>query len=263
MILKNKHFFKYTLVIIAMLSITQFFGLAKAEKSYPYMPRQINLSGNIINFAMPENFSREFPADDLVENYDLSKVKVDHPVELLRRWWDFSDNSFFKKDVGTMMMTIHIYENRDVSSDISNPLGFVHSLLTEMEKRDKDENTGRSDEEKVFFPSFYNSFFERIYSNQRWFSGGGSNEEYTQVAFHLWKQISEKYFIGVEFHFAPNNRIPMRQFIDEYCRNMLEKIMSTFDVIYSENNPIKAKLEANSHLKLDKLVEELGQKQLQ
>ena len=263
MILNNKLLTKYILVII-MLSITQFFGLAKAEKSYPYMPRQINLSGNIINFSMPENFSKDFPADDLIESYDLSKVKVGKPVELLRRWWDFSGNSFFKKNIGTMMMTIHVYESIDTTRDISNPLDFAGVIMSEMEVRFEDENKNRANSEIVHFPKdYYLSYIERVYNHQRWLRAGSGNENDSQAVFHYWKPLSEKQYILVEFHFAPNNRVPMRQFIDEYCRDMLEEIMSTFDVIYANENTLKAKLEANSHLKLEKLVDEIGQKQLQ
>ncbi|MCW8987895.1 MAG: hypothetical protein OQK75_09535, partial [Gammaproteobacteria bacterium] len=91
---------------------------------------------------------------------------------------------------------------------------------------------------------------------------GAADTYETQMAFHEWKQITAENYIGVEFHFAPNN-IPMREFVDTYCRDMMEKIMSTFDVIYSAENAIKVKLEANSHLQLEKLVDELSQKQLQ
>lgn len=94
-----------------MISLACLFGLSKEDTDIPYMPRQINLSGNIVNFSTPENFSKDFPANDLIENYELNKVKAEHPIELLRRWWAFSDNSFFKKNVGTMMMTVHIYRN--------------------------------------------------------------------------------------------------------------------------------------------------------
>ena len=90
-----------------MLSITQLFGSSKESKAPPYMPRQIDLSGNIVNFSMPENFSPDFPADDLVENFNLndsSVFKKNNSVALLRRWWDFKDNSFFSKEMGTMMI---------------------------------------------------------------------------------------------------------------------------------------------------------------
>lgn len=38
---------------------------------------------------------------------------------------------------------------------------------------------------------------------------------------------------------------------------MLEKIMSSFDIIYSSENTVKSKLENNSQLKLEHLIKEL------
>ena len=161
-----------------------------------------------------------------------------------------------------MMMTLHLYKVRDTTKDISHPIGFVEILLEEMEIRAAEENANRDDETKVYFPMSHQSFFERIHNNQKWIKGGAADTYETQMAFHEWKQLTAKNFIGVEFHFAPNN-MPMREFIDTYCRDMMEQIMSTFDVIYSDENGIKAKLDANSYLQLEKLVDEMGQNQIQ
>lgn len=247
-------------VVITMLSITQLFASSKDNNESTYMPRQINLSGNIINFSIPENFSKDMPADDLVEKLDLNDKNLfnkTNSVALLRRWWDFKDDSFFSKNVGSMMMTIHVYKVKKSDEDISHPIGFINVLFEEMERRDKEENIGRDESTKVYFPEHYQSFFEKIINNQKWIRGGSSDANELQKAFHEWKQITPKHFIGVEFHFAPNNSIGMRPFLDTYCRDMLEKIMSTFDVIYSNDNPIKAKLEKNSQLNLEKLIKKM------
>ena len=193
-----------------MLSITQLFGLSKESKEYPYMPRQINLSGNFVSFSIPENFSSDFPADDLVEYLDLNEPSVfkkNNSVTLLRRWWDFKNDSFFEKDVGSMMMTIHVYKTIELSNDISHPIGFVKTLLLEMGRRDKEENAGRDESNKVYFPEFYQSFFENTYKNQKWLSGGASDANETQKAFHEWIQITPNHYLGVEFHFAPNSSV--------------------------------------------------------
>ena len=260
MLNKQKTLFSLLMVAIAMLSITQLFGSSKDNNEFPYMPRQINLSGNIIKFSIPENFSKDMPADDLVEILNINDLNIfekNNSIMLLRRWWDFKDDSFFAKDVGSMMMTIHIYNTEGSSEDISHPIGFTKILLLEMEKREKEENKGRSESDKVYFPEHYQSFFEEIHNKQKWLRGGAADTNETQMAFHEWKQITSNHYIGVEFHFAPNNNISMRSFVDTYCRDMLEKIMSTFDIIYSNENTIKSKLENNSQLKLEQLIKEL------
>ena len=261
MTIKQKQLFLLFLVTITMLSISQLFGSSKESNEHPYMPRQINLSGNIINFSISENFSKDLPADDLVENLNINDSSIfekNKPITLLRRWWDFNDDSFFSKNVGTMMMTIHIYQIDGSSEDISHPIGFIKTLLTEMERRDKEENEGRDKADKVYFPEFYQSFFEEEHNNQKWYRGGAANSKETQMAFHQWKQITPNHFLGVEFHFSPNNNTEMRTFIDTYCRGMVKKIMSSFDVIYSGENTIKFKLENNSNLSLDALIKQLN-----
>lgn len=81
------------------------------------MPRKINLSGNYVNFSMPENFSTDFPANDLVESLDITEPKTfknNNAVELLRRWWDFKNNDFIAKNVGNKRVaffaTMFFYE---------------------------------------------------------------------------------------------------------------------------------------------------------
>ena len=248
-------------VVLTMLSITQLFASSKDVNESQYMPRHVNLSGNIVNFSMPENFSKDMPADDMVEVVNIDDKNLfekNNSITLLRRWWDFKDDSFFSKDAGSMMMTIHAYESLDENKNISHPIDFINVIMLDMNKRDKSENKGRPENEKVHFPiDYYMLYVERKYNNQRWLrSGSGTNDE-TQMIFHYWIPITPKNYLTVEFSFAPNNSIGMRTFIDTYCRDMLEKIMSTFDVIYSNENPIKAELESNAQLNLEQLVKEL------
>lgn len=243
-----------------MLSITQMFGMSKENKEYPYMPRQINLSGNFINFSMPEDFSKDFPADDLVEKVNLNNESAfikNNSIELMRRWWDFKDKSFIAKDVGSMMMSIHVNEVLDKSKDISHPIDFIQALLLDMNKRDKEENAGKSEEIKTHYPEDIQSFVERTYNKQRWISSGSGTFDETTKVFHFWIPVSGKNYLSIEFNFAPNN-ISMRPFIDEYCREMMRKIMSTFDVIYSSENTINSKLENNRELKLEHLIKEMN-----
>jgi len=262
MLNKKYTFILLIVVIIPMLSIPKIFGLSKENKDYPYMPRQINLSGNIVNFSMPENFSKDFPADDLIEVLNINDTKTfekNNSISLLRRWWDLKDDSFFSKDVGSMMMTIHVYKSLDESKDISHPVEFINLIMLDMKRRDKDENKSRTENEKVLFPlDYYMLYVERNYNNQRWLRSGSATEDESQMIFHYWIQITEKHYVLVEFNFAPNNNISMRSFVDTYCRDMLEKIMSSFDIIYSSENTIKSKLESNSQLKLEQLIKELN-----
>ena len=248
------------LVAISMLSITQLFASSKETKKHPYMPRQINLSGNIVNFSMPENFSKDFPADDLIEEVKLENKNLfdrGKPVELLRRWWGFKSDSFFSNEIGVMMMTMHVYEINDISKNISHPIEFIEAIQKDLTERDKDENLGRSEEFKVVYPTSYDSYVQKKFNRLTWLRNATGTFDEKQITYHYWIQITNKHYLTVEFNFAPNNNISMRSFIDIYCRDLLEKIMSSFDIIYSNENTIKYKLENNSQLKLEQLIKEL------
>src|SRR5690606_36028018 len=81
------------LLVLIMLSVlTQLFSSpAQANGENKLHPRQINLSGNIFHFSMPEDFSRDMPAANMVEVLEITDLKkFDNPEygNLIRRWWD-------------------------------------------------------------------------------------------------------------------------------------------------------------------------------
>lgn len=241
---------------IYMLSISQMFGMTTTKEETSYQARQANLSGNYVSFSMPENFSKDFPAEDMIERLNLndgSFFENNKPVTIIRRWWDFEDSGLFSRSVGTMMMSIHVYKIQDESKDISHPQKLIDNIFLDMQLRDKQENSGRAFEDRVLFPSYYQSFVEKRFNNQRWLRAGSANENESIMTFHYWIPLTEKHYITVEFNFAPDSRIAMRKFIDTYCRDMVEKIMASFDVIYSHETNFKAQIDKNSQLKLEDL----------
>lgn len=77
----------------------------------PCETRRVNLSGNYFSFAMPEDFSKEMPAENLVESLDITDLtKFGNPEygNLIRRWWDIKEPGFFGKNLGSVMMDISV-----------------------------------------------------------------------------------------------------------------------------------------------------------
>ena len=258
--LKNKTIISLLMVTTIMLSISQLFGSSKEPVKAPYLPRQINLSGNYVNFSMPENFSLDLPAEDMLEVVDLNSEKnfeKNNSLTLLRRWWDFNSDSFFSKNVGTMMMTIHVYESLDKSKNIANPIEFIQALILDMEKRDKEEGKGKADDIKTHYPTEYISYVERTYNKQRWISSGSGTFDETTKVFHFWIPITDINYLAIEFNFAPNNDISMREFLDTYCRPQMNKIMESFDVVYSKETDLEKKIINYSDKKLKTLIESI------
>ena len=224
------------------MPISKLFNISRADENIPYMPRQINLSGNIVNFAMPENFSKDFPADPLVEKLDLDNpelFKNGKPVEILRRWWDFKTDSFFSRDAGTMMMTIHVYRIPDKEKPISDFVSFLDSVLEDMEKRSQENNKNRDKEDVIYFPAYYQSFSLDNYQGARWLSSGSGTANEDEKVFYYFMPLNRKTWLEVSFYFAPDNSLNVREFIDGYARGVLDKIMDTFRIEYAKDNTIK------------------------
>lgn len=86
----EEKFIQFSWKIIMVLIVTSIFSsLANAAKKEQLYHRQVNLSGNIFHFSMPEDFSKDMPAKDLVERLDISDIELFTKPEngnLIRRW---------------------------------------------------------------------------------------------------------------------------------------------------------------------------------
>jgi hypothetical protein len=91
--------------------VSKLFGSGSSIATPVGQTRQVNLSGNVFSFAMPEDFSRDMPAEDLVEQLDINNLELFNNPEygnLIRRWWDIKHAGFFGQKLGTVMMDISV-----------------------------------------------------------------------------------------------------------------------------------------------------------
>src|SRR5690554_6838070 len=119
------------LVLIMLSLITQLFS-GSTQANVKTYPRQINLSGNIFHFSLPEDFSKDMPAYDMVETLDISDPKkFDDPEygNLIRRWWDIKEPGWFGKSLGTVMMDI------SVQRVVENKRQHLHSMPYDIKDR--------------------------------------------------------------------------------------------------------------------------------
>src|SRR5690625_7171162 len=71
-----KHWRTLLKVLIMLTFISKAFGMSGRPPEGLGATRSVDLSGNVFQFAMPENFSRDMPADDLVERLDISDPDI-------------------------------------------------------------------------------------------------------------------------------------------------------------------------------------------
>jgi hypothetical protein len=249
-IIKNERNKQLYLGIIIMLALLmKSIGLAQAQSELPLLPRQVNLSGNIVQFSMPENFSKDFPADDLVESVDLANPKLFSQygsVLLLQRYWDFRTKGFFSKNIGTLQMAMVVKKvDSSISGNIVLPAELIKAITADLKTRYDASNTNKEDSEKIRYSNLVDDFVEFRYNNQRWirYSIWKDNDRELTSVFAI--PVTNQHYLTVAFSFAPSNKIAMRDFIDGYAQQAVDRIMETFMLLPNKGNSInnqKAKL---------------------
>lgn len=249
-------FIKYSLQVIIMLAvISKAFGLGKPPEHTPLIPRQINLSDNIVHFSMPENFSRDMPAEDMIESVDLTDKRVyqdDQKFTLIRRWWDFKDSGFFGKDYGTLMMSLYIKEAAEsLSITTLKPLDFIDIIIDDIEKNKPDEIDPLS-----VYSDYFPAYKEEWFGGQRWlmYIQGHTNIAGMSILYAI--PITSKQYIVAEFVSAPNNDIGTRGFVDNYTEPFINNIMNSFHVDYVSGNPVKQAVLKTDGITLQQLIDE-------
>ena len=239
-----------------MLSvISKAFGLGTLPEDHPLMPRQIDLSGNIVHFSMPENFSRDMPADDMIETVDLSDESIYQDYQkftLIRRWWDFKDSGFFGKEYGTLMMSLYIKQaSENVTVNTLKPLNFIDIIIDDIE-RNKPENP---DPLRVY-SDYFTAYREQYFNDQRWMEYAQDKANPPQILFLYAIPVTKKQYLVAEFTSAPSDNIEIRSFLENYTEAFTSNIMNTFHIDYQSNNPANQAVLKSNGPTLQQLIDE-------
>lgn len=257
--MKSK-FIKFSIWTIVMLAvITKALGLSRPPEKAQLMPRQIELSGNLLNFSIPENFSTDMPADNMIESVNLSDKSIykDHEkFTLIRRWWDFKESGIFAKEFGTIMMSIYIKETPDNSDkNILTTLGLIGTTIDSFNLESKTGEEKDSEGNVVtLYPNFYEAYSMAKFNQQNWVSYPIEHPSLHQHEIYYAIPVTDKNYIVVSFSFAPVNSIPVREFIDQYGREHMKSIMNSFNVKYVNNSSVPAVIE--QAVDLQKLIKD-------
>ncbi len=240
-----------------LASISKVLGLGTAPDQQTLMPREINLSGNIIHFSMPENFSRDMPAEDMIESIDLNDKSVYRDYQkftLIRRWWDFKDSGFFAKEYGTLMMSLYLKEVSDkLTVNTLKPLDFIDIIIEDINRNKP--NSGTIDP-LMEFSDHFTAYRESWRNNYRWleYIQGHVNGDKFSLFYAL--PVSDRQYIVAEFISAPNAGIGIRGFLDNFTLPFTTKIMETFQIEYSPDNPAKQAVLKTDGPTLQQLIDE-------
>lgn len=242
--------------------LSQFLGL-NANATPKMYPRQIDLSGNIFNFSMPENFSKDMPAENMVEALDIEDLKkFDNPEygNLIRRWWDIKESGFFKKGLGTVMMDISVQkvpENRkklisDKPFNLSERLDFILMIDEKLHQRFDQLNLEAEPEIEgtdayhfgccsLLGEKILSHYRDNIYNDQKWLGYSVSAPLDQLIVGHALPLTNDAY-IEVVFTYSPNQNVMPREFLDVAYRTT-RPIENSFSVTYQSENEIKKLVE--------------------
>ena len=242
-----------------ILSLMKAFGMSGAPDELRLYTRQIDLSGNVFRFEIPEDFSQDMPAEDLIEQLDIqnsANLQRNGYVTLMRRWWDIKKPGFRGKQMGTIMMSITVRarpENRAgilraKPYDFHIMLHFVVALYDSLDQRYRDHNNevtlSGNPELSVYVPELVTKIGETVYPNfkdlslnkkNKWVSTGIGVSETGQINKLYAIPLDQDNFLEIEFSLMPNDDVVAREFVD-LAMVRVNKIVETFDLKYAKSN---------------------------
>ena len=244
-----------------LTTLFKHFGLSKEAVDPIFHQRQINLSGNRVTFPMPENFSRDFPAKDMIEFVDLDHaagISDYHGVPLLQRFWDFKTDGFFKKNTGMLIMMLSVKKIPDgCQKNLAHPLEFVEVLQEALREYYVAFNKTVSEEYRYSYSESYYTFLEIIINRHRWIRYSAGREDARDLLTHYAAPITQSHYFVATFMSYPAATIHIRSFTDNYTDKFEDAIMSTFDISYAAGNDFVNNIQQSRNMMLDQIVEEL------
>jgi len=245
---------------ILMLSvITNALGMSKPQEVAPLMPREIQLSDNILHFSVPENFSSDMPAADMIESVNLADKSIytdDEKFTLIRRWWDIKTDGFLGKQYGSIMMSVYIREAAEnTDKDLLTPLGFIGTLIDDFNAQystgeEKDSNGNVI----AVYPNFYEAYSVVTFNQQNWISYSVEHPAQQLHDIYYAIPVTGRQYIVVSFSFAAENSMPLRQFIEEHGRKYMDAIMQSFHLEYANSSQLPDLVK--QPVNLQKLIDE-------
>jgi hypothetical protein len=230
--------------------------------------RTVNLSGNYFSFSMPEDFSKDMPAEDLVESLAVTNLEKFNDSEygnLIRRWWDIKKPGLFGKNIGIVMMDISVQrasDNKqlkihDRAYNLSERLDLLLMIDDTLHQRYDElvaQTKGLDDGLSYYVGSFAQllgkkigtGFRDRIYNNQKWI-GYSVLAPSNQLITGLVTPLTNQLYLEVMFTFSPNKNVLPREF-REYAYQKIQIIEDSLRIDYAKENAILTTMKSKEWL---------------
>ncbi len=244
-------------VIFMLSGLIKAFAMSGAPKDAEWYPRTVHFSsGAALEFHMPENFSKDMPAEDLIDHVDLNQLEASDPAGkvLMRRWWDFKTDSFFSRDIGSLMMSLRVnasernlFEGEEFAIELRERMLQLHSEHNDQVPHDEFSDFG------IIIPYIQHFLFAELKSLV-WIryplSQGKRFEENYSI------QLDANHYVTVTFEALPSDDVELVPFKSKYADPLAEKILSLIRLDHSTQIFAQNALKVNSQLK-EKLRDDL------
>lgn len=258
----TKKFYKKLSVIMMLTMLAQLFGLGVTANDKVFT-RMVTLSGNTFSFSLPENFSKDMSAANMVEQLDVEDLqRFDNPEygNIIRRWWDIKKSGFFGESLGTVMMDISVQrvpENQqkllsDAPYNMYNRLDFIMAIDDQLHQRFDQLNLETEPDilgEDAYYFNCCSLIGDRISSNYRDYVYGGQKWLGYSVAANLNQLITglvlpltNNTLLEIVFTYSPNQGVLPREFLDVAYKTT-EVVENSLKVNYAEGNEVRLLVE--------------------
>ncbi len=206
--------------------------MSGAPKDAEWYPRTVYFSsGAALEFHMPENFSKDMPAEDLVEQVNLNQLEASDPAGkvLMRRWWDFRSDGFFSKNLGSVMMSIRV---NSAQKALPSPLDFAVELRERLLQINADHLKEISYNEHPEFAlvlPYIDSIRPVDVNDRTWLRYSVSQGKRFEL--NLSHQLDASHYITLSFEALPADNVELVPFMSTYVDPHMNPILDSVRLV--------------------------------
>lgn len=205
--------------------------------------RRVELGKAVFQFAMPEDFSLDMPAEPLVERLDIDDPDfLQNPEDgiLIRRWWDIEDPGFLGRKLGTVMMSIGARKAANNSRrlvyerpfDLSNHVEFLMMLneyirlLYPKNKRHRPASSEDSGhlfsipELAVLLGPDLLTFYQKEWLGGQMWTRYCVFPPHASIIVNYALPLNSNVFLEASFNYSPSVGVVVRRFLDVASKKM-------------------------------------------
>ncbi|GAB3099580.1 hypothetical protein G8770_03420 [Aestuariicella hydrocarbonica] len=256
-----------------MLSIlSSLLPFSASAKESVVSQRRVNIGGYPFSFDLPEGFSKDLPAENLVEQLEINQVDLFDDLtagHLLRRWWDIKEPGWFGAELGTVMLEmsvqrIHPNSLKRIHSqpyDVTDRLDFMFAIEELLLRRYKAHNEEvRHRDGSWNFELAYNvagiatmlggrvdaRYWNHISESQNWLRYSIS-APFDAIVTSYALPVNRNFMIELAFTYSVNHDIALkggkRDFLRVSEEQITDPIINSLYLQYPGDSPIKSAVE--------------------